>query len=127
MNFNIELKASSVNQIKKVIVKLLDNLDREELTNLKWFLYSRNKISKIENLNNSNLINLLNNSILKSKNSKTNILEQKKTKNNKNIVNDFNVEIESDENKNKTIDNVVKRKRKRLDKIKKKPKQKDTN
>lgn len=50
MNINFELKAKTVDDIKMNIIKKLDELDREELTNLKWFLLTR-KENQIRNNN----------------------------------------------------------------------------
>ena len=50
MNINFELKAKTVDDIKMNIIKKLDELDREELTNLKWFLLTR-KENQIKNNN----------------------------------------------------------------------------
>ena len=50
MNINFELKAKTVDDIKMNIIKKLDELDREELTNLKWILLTR-KENQIRNNN----------------------------------------------------------------------------
>ncbi len=42
----VKLKADSISEIKEQILLSLDKLDKEELTNLKWYLLTRNEDEK---------------------------------------------------------------------------------
>ncbi len=41
--FQVKLKADSISDLKQQILCSLDKLDKEELTNLKWYLLTRNE------------------------------------------------------------------------------------
>ena len=85
----VKLKADSISEIKEQILLSLDKLDKEELTNLKWYLLTRNEDEKTLAKENGKKEEIsLNEDIEEPK-----IVEKKKRKKKKKLLNQLLIKV----------------------------------